>query len=215
MARLSDLVATVSQVIGLPTATVQFYARLLREAGHIRQAGRGLSAARMDSDDAAALLLGLIAADQPKDTVEAFEKFIDLKFSGVYELFGWDREPKKESEFLNEFELHVDHTFSDLVSLLVEIHTNPIEEELTEIVTNESQRTLPFYFNRIDVTAIRPEGIGEVRIWESSQFLGTAKYGPKSRTEPAFRHGGLEVKRTFHLHVLQAVGDALIDEPGG
>lgn len=61
MAMASDLVAAVTRVTGVQSATVAQHARALREAGLIAKAGRGRRAAQMSARDAAALLIALMA----------------------------------------------------------------------------------------------------------------------------------------------------------
>lgn len=81
MALLTELVASVAKVEGLPETFVAGIAKYLREAGHIRQGGRGLSAAKMLPRDAAALLIGVNATRLAKDAVEVFEAYAPLKWS--------------------------------------------------------------------------------------------------------------------------------------
>ena len=68
MARLSDLVIATSSALGIDKRSVNLCARYLREAGLISQKGRGPSAAHMAPQDAANLLLGIMASDTIKDS---------------------------------------------------------------------------------------------------------------------------------------------------
>jgi hypothetical protein len=78
MAKLSDLIAALSQLLPMPEQTVAVYARLLRQERLLSTGGRGPGAANMSPDDCARLLLAIMAADQVKDAVEAVERFWSL-----------------------------------------------------------------------------------------------------------------------------------------
>src|SRR5689334_4728902 len=75
MVRLSDLVATIARVEGLPEPGVAQIARHVREAGLVSQSGRGLSAARMTIPDAANLLIAVNAAPMAKDAPRAVARY--------------------------------------------------------------------------------------------------------------------------------------------
>lgn len=75
MATLSDLVETIAKAEGLDPATVSLIARNVREAGLITTGGRGLSAAKMTSADAANLLIAVnatVAARHAPQTVRVY-----------------------------------------------------------------------------------------------------------------------------------------------
>lgn len=67
MALLSDLVKIVAAVEGLEEVSVGIFARHAREAGLITQGGRGRSAAKMTTRDAANLLLAVNGCALAKD----------------------------------------------------------------------------------------------------------------------------------------------------
>ncbi|MFC1455735.1 hypothetical protein ACETIH_03170 [Microvirga arabica] len=71
MVLLSELVKIVAEVEGLDEVSVGIYARSAREAGHIKQGGRGRAAAKMDVRDAANLLIAVNACTLAKDVAEA------------------------------------------------------------------------------------------------------------------------------------------------
>jgi hypothetical protein len=75
MATLSDLVAVLSLVTGLPEATVFAYGRFAREAGLIGQHGRGRAAATMTVRDAANLLIALAGTAVTREAGKAISKF--------------------------------------------------------------------------------------------------------------------------------------------
>lgn len=71
MVLLSELVKIVADVEGLDEVSVGIFARQAREAGHIKQGGRGRSAAKMDTQDAANLLIAVNACVLAKEVAEA------------------------------------------------------------------------------------------------------------------------------------------------
>ena len=74
MAKLSDLIPTLAQVLPMPEQTVSVIARALRKERLISTGGRGPGAADMTPEDCCRLLLAIMAADQVKDAVEASER---------------------------------------------------------------------------------------------------------------------------------------------
>jgi hypothetical protein len=77
--RLPALVAALAAIDGRDEATLAHYARLLREAGHIRTTKRGRGAAAMNVRDAANLLLGTNSAEAPRDAVAALQRLRRLR----------------------------------------------------------------------------------------------------------------------------------------
>jgi hypothetical protein len=90
MARRSELVKATADALRVEEKTVQVCARHLREAGLIRQKGRGRSAAHMAPSDATNLLLGVMTSSTLQDAPynvraarEAAFNGSDVNFSGV------------------------------------------------------------------------------------------------------------------------------------
>lgn len=75
MAKLSDLIPTLAQVLPMPEQTVAVIARALRQERLISTGGRGPGAADMTPEDCARLLLAIMATDQVKDAVRAVQTF--------------------------------------------------------------------------------------------------------------------------------------------
>jgi hypothetical protein len=77
-----DLVRAVSKVLGLPEETVVQHDRQLAEHGYRTSGGRGRSAAKVTTDDAAKLLVAVLAAPVSgpivRNTVATFEKYAFL-----------------------------------------------------------------------------------------------------------------------------------------
>jgi hypothetical protein len=88
MATLTDLVAAVSAVTGLPEATVFAYGRFARQAGLIQQKGRGRSAAAMSIGDAANLLIAVAGTDVTREAGNAIETFRSLRNGRFYHFNG-------------------------------------------------------------------------------------------------------------------------------
>lgn len=78
MALLSDLVRIVAAVEGLEEVSVGIFARQAREAGLIAQGGRGRSAAKMSTVDAANLLIAVNGCHLAKDVSTRVPKLRDL-----------------------------------------------------------------------------------------------------------------------------------------
>ena len=71
MALLSELVRIVSAVEGIDEVSVGIFARHAREAGFLSQGGRGRSAAKMTSRDAANLLIAVNGCALAKDVARS------------------------------------------------------------------------------------------------------------------------------------------------
>ncbi len=84
MAKLSDLIPTLAQVLPMPEQTVSVIARALRKERLISTGGRGPGAADMTPEDCARLLLAIMAADQVKDAVEASQRFWEFPVEDVH-----------------------------------------------------------------------------------------------------------------------------------
>lgn len=79
MATTSELVLMVSEALGVPRSTVDTHMRNLRGAGLLTKSGRGPSAARMTVQDAATLLVAVLASPQIQDSVETANLCLNLQ----------------------------------------------------------------------------------------------------------------------------------------
>jgi hypothetical protein len=84
MAFFNDLVRTIAVVEGMDEMTVRGIGIRIRDGGFISKGGRGLSAAKMSSKDAAALLIGVNACTSATSAAEVLERYQSLKLSNVY-----------------------------------------------------------------------------------------------------------------------------------
>lgn len=163
MALLTELVAKVAEVEGLPETFVAGIAKYLREADHIRQGGRGLSAARMNPRDAANLLIAVNATRLAKDAVEAFETY------GVLEWW-----PVMDTDDLEDSRLNLlvavlseRIRFADALTKLISlaVWSDSYRPPLDALFANDDLR--------LDITFSRPKRIVQVEVRDrSDQDLG-------------------------------------------
>lgn len=83
MAFFNDLVRVIAEVQGLDEMTVRGVGLNVRDAGHIRKGGRGLSAARMNAKDASCLLIGTCATNISKQAGSAVGEFYQAPFKNA------------------------------------------------------------------------------------------------------------------------------------
>ncbi len=75
MARLPALVTEYARLDGRPRKTIDWYARLARQAGKLPTTKRGLGAAHMGVREAVNLILACNGAEDPKEGANAIEKY--------------------------------------------------------------------------------------------------------------------------------------------
>lgn len=90
MATLSELTKILSQVTGIPEATVFAYGRFAREAGHITQGGRGRGGASMTYKDAANLLLAVCGTSVTREAGETIQWYRETR--------GWLKVPDRRNQ---------------------------------------------------------------------------------------------------------------------
>jgi hypothetical protein len=122
MATFNDLVRAIAEIEGMDPMTVRGIGIKIREAGMISKSGRGLSAARMTVEDAAALLIGVNGTAMAKDAAEAIHAFRNLRLQLDY---GMPTDPGERSEILGE---------SDPIDRTLKIGT-PFQETLVALLT--------------------------------------------------------------------------------
>ena len=125
MALASELVELLSDVTGIPKATMTRYARFAREAGLLSQSGRGKSAAHMRPDDAVNLLICLLVNGVAQDasTYITTARQMDVYSSDSDKLLD-DRyfESNTRSQLRQTLPIlfNREHTFPELLRALVE-----------------------------------------------------------------------------------------------
>jgi hypothetical protein len=95
MATPGQLVQVMADVLGISSATVTQYDRVLAENGLRSKSGRGTSAAKVTSRDAANLLIALAASPifglSAKDAVGNCEAYASLRNSGIAKDLKWSQ----------------------------------------------------------------------------------------------------------------------------
>ena len=78
MARYPALIETLARLDGRPFPSIDNYARFLRSGGYLSETQRGNRSTRVTPDDAANLLLGILATDSPTAAPRVVETFRGL-----------------------------------------------------------------------------------------------------------------------------------------
>ena len=127
MAKLSDLIPTLAQVLPMPEQTVAMYARHLREAKLISSGGRGPGAAQMTATDCARLLIAIMAADQVKNAAGAVEAYWPLEMEDIQTKLGLPADQREDWNDLPEAILDImmpdgneEQSFGEAVASLIE-----------------------------------------------------------------------------------------------
>ena len=122
MATPGQLVHTVSKVLGIPQATVVQYDRNLVEAGLRTKGGRGLSAARVTSQDAASLLIAIagapISGATVKETQATWTRFAPLRAIKVGKPTTFSR--LSRSNFPTLGKLGRGHSFHEAIAAVID-----------------------------------------------------------------------------------------------
>jgi hypothetical protein len=158
MASPGDLVRTVAEVLGMPSASVAWYDRMLQEAGLRSKSGRGSGAARLTARDAANLLTALLASKQPKEAVDTVK---------LYAATRPDRAQSSKKAFagagLGEMaKLPSDQSFIDALEALL---LSGIEGDLATWIAKHSRgkrgrKPMPLF----EVAASMPGAVGDIRL---------------------------------------------------
>lgn len=82
MATSGEMIAIVADALGEPTATVNSYYRMLREAGLVTKGGRGRSAPHMAAEDVAKLLITVMGSEKLDEATAKCQLLSDAQFSG-------------------------------------------------------------------------------------------------------------------------------------
>jgi hypothetical protein len=118
MASPGQLVETIASALGVPRQTVIQHDRQLAAKGYRRKGGRGRSAIRVTTEDAASLLIAVAAAPVSgpvvKETVGTFEKYASLP---AWKLHHY--EPGNWSGLKVLSELPKGHSFSEALATLI------------------------------------------------------------------------------------------------
>lgn len=123
MAHPGLLVETIADALGVPRQTVIQHDRELAASGYRRKGGRGRSAVHVTTDDAANLLIAVVAAPVSgpvvKETVATFERYAFLPaWKEMY------HEPADWSELKVLSELSKGHNLSSALSAIIRGYSN-------------------------------------------------------------------------------------------
>lgn len=203
MARLSILVAATAGALNLEERTVSMCARHLREAGLIKQKGRGPSAAQMGPTDASNLLLGLMASDALQHAPENVRRAREITFSST--LVNEVREEEKpQFPFLLAGDTlgdALDTMFDELGRYGMVLTTHVPPNLLTSIVKGD----LTFHVQR-------PGHRCWFEIDDSDELYEVSFSGPSweaGDTIPSIHHGGMNTQTEVRLESLGEIADAL------
>ena len=119
MATPGQLVRTMADVLGIPTATVAQYDRQLAEAGLRTVGGRGTSAAKVTATDAANLLIAVLGSPISGPSIKAAKQTCETFGSLRADEFS---EPQKFRQFglLSLAALPRKHTFREALAMLIQ-----------------------------------------------------------------------------------------------
>jgi len=127
MAKLSDLIPALAQVLAMPEQTVAVIARALRKERLISTGGRGPGAAKMTAEDCARLLIAIMAADQVKNSVAAVQNFWALELEEIDTKLGLPKALQEDWAELPEVILDIlmpdgaeEQNFGETVTALIE-----------------------------------------------------------------------------------------------
>jgi hypothetical protein len=112
MALVSELTEVTAKALGYPLPTVRLFARRLREAGLLSEAGRGRGAAQATPLDAARLLIALLATQSPS---RAAGCVVDFGGLALYDR----RESAKMNLTPDIYGLPESHTFEQAVGAII------------------------------------------------------------------------------------------------
>jgi hypothetical protein len=120
MASPGDLYNVIAPLLGVSPATVRAHDLALVRAGLRTSGGRGRSAAKMTSRDAASLTIVTMASNSLRDTVATFNDFAGLQTKKRWSLVGQDSPIQALGErhtFLEAFTAIIDGVRSDRIEI--------------------------------------------------------------------------------------------------
>lgn len=223
MAKLSDLIPTLAEVVGMPDTAVGAYARRLRKAGKISSGGRGPGGAEMTPRDCANLLIAVMAGT-PTYAVERIRLFRSLICAP--EGLGEGSAP-----LLAMLKLGAGHGFADMLERLISIATeSPVRKQAERMLIDGG--LIPTEFPEI----LRPHVSVSIEIPDVRALLTVAwhKFEPpgysddlrlyylprkywknKGRSSPDDPvYGDLRHEVTVHANTIDALGQLLATNAG-
>ena len=238
MARLSQLVPTVANVLGVPEKTVNVFSRNLREAGLISSGGRGPGGAHMTPFDAANLIIAVAGSNLVKDAVETVKHYAELPAISSehhtqtdahnFENFGneppiWDL---RGFPIVGLRSLPHGHSFREALAALIASAANGSLRDTIEDLpkAHVDEHTNPTIYS-IEVTLRGPYPQASIRLWTTG-FDERMRYGEEismpdyetakkweRETSKRFDIKDLKQMREFTEVAIFALGDLLSDKP--
>lgn len=203
MATPGQLVDAIAAATGVPRPTVADYDRRLAESGLRKSGGRGLSAAKMGPEDAAALLLALLSGEGGSRTVPAVKRLWALLPDAA-------AKPTYSMTFRQEW----------LAAPVIDPAAKTAGEVLTSLLATAAAGHLT---HRLTLAGGEP-GVLVSHIARSSDLRISifaddidnpngdhVLFGKRAKPQP----GGMAEVRHFGLEVIEAVGGALAEKTVG
>jgi len=188
MASPGELVKAMAEVLGVPEASIVVHDRNLAIAGLRRKGGRGWSAAQVTPRDGANLLVAILGSPQVKDSVATTTRYGETRCRVSAPI------PKEQVPEIAE--LPEDHSFIDaLEALLIAAIDGSIDQFIRRVLkggTGDRAAAAP----RIELAALSPGTLGDIRISGISQGVLHLRYAlpdPFEEGAPAPRHPALPV----------------------
>jgi len=159
MASPGQLVDTVAQVLGVPQPTVKVHDYNLSVAGLRSKGGRGRSAAKMTSADAANLLIAVAASSFVKDTVDTVRDYADLPVFHNMSASWADTLPSLQA-------LSREHTMREaLIGLIDAARSGDLLNWITEVTPVENRPSIRMLYNyRVKVIFHGPMPMVDIRL---------------------------------------------------
>lgn len=205
MASPAQLTQIVSNVTGVPLATVVDIDRKLVKGGLRTKGGRGLNAARMQPLDAARLLTAILASPQANEAATAVARYAQTHI---------DASRSSESRFgaTNIDDLSVLPARHNFVEALATLIASAANGSLAALQAGMDQHWQPsieiFAFTRATRGRIRIAGL-------QNGHTASVEYGPPGRSRDAARHhatGDLEQSRRITEQTIFSVAELLGQE---
>lgn len=214
MATPGELVHCIASMLKVPVPTVVQYDRNLAAAGLRSKGGRGLSAARVTSQDAANLLIAIVGAPMSgatvKETLATWHRFSPLRADlgnsplSASDFSHWKRELPTLSR------LRKRHTFRDAIAALIDSAARgEFENSVNNPVSrtrNDSRIRLPRVYISISAPligahiSVQPAGADHSPI---------VAYRPKEAERHADTYGDLSQQRTISLRTILTIAQTI------
>ena len=188
MATPGALVTETARLLGMSEVYLSAYDRALAKAGLRASGGRGPSAARMGSDDAAALLISVLSGGLAKDAAESVQVYSALKPELQVRSIWQERRLISFVDYRSAVDtigfnlsaienLPVNHSFFEIFSaLLLAATTGEIEESVKELTASVAEDVI----------------LSEVK-WHMRVRL----YSPMPKAEIIFAYAGVKARYIY------------------